>query len=232
MRIDSPNVTGIQIQGEFGTLRIMNIYNNCKNNESLHMVERTLRNPSSRAYLVVLLRQVWLGNFNCHHPLWDEERNNHLFTNTNLEKAQMLLNMLARHGMKMALPKDTPTLEAMRMKNYTRVDNVFCSEELLKAFVMCDTMPEKRPNKTDHMPVIIVIDIRPPQAGNKPQMNFRMTDWAKFARTLAEKLEVLLAPHKLTTTDEFKRALENLDTAIHATMAQHVPISRPCPHSK
>jgi hypothetical protein len=61
----------------------------------------------------------------------------------NLNDVQMLLNLLARHGMKMALPKDIPTLESTATKNYTRVDNIFCSEELLEAFISCNTMPEK-----------------------------------------------------------------------------------------
>ena len=74
---------------------------------------------------------IWLGDFNRHHPLWDEERNVHLFTTANLDAAQPLLNLLATYGMKMALPKGIPTLEAMNTKNYTRPDNVFCSSALL-----------------------------------------------------------------------------------------------------
>jgi hypothetical protein len=152
--IDSPNVTGIQLQGGFGTLYVLNIYNDCKHNNSLCTLEEYLHNPGVRAQPVAaLLRHIWLGNFNW-HPLWDEERNNHLFTNMNLNDVQMLLNLLARHGMKMALPKDIPTLESTATKNYTRVDNIFCSEELLEAFISCNTMPEKWPNKTDHMPII------------------------------------------------------------------------------
>jgi len=30
---------------------------------------------------------IWLGDFNRHHPEWDEERNSHLFTRENLDEA-------------------------------------------------------------------------------------------------------------------------------------------------
>ena len=33
---------------------------------------------------------IWLGDFNRHHPMWDEERHAHLFTRAALEVAQLL----------------------------------------------------------------------------------------------------------------------------------------------
>lgn len=52
------------------------------------------------------LRTVWLGDFNRHHPMWDKERNAHLFTRENLDRAQKLLDLLTMYDMRMALPKD------------------------------------------------------------------------------------------------------------------------------
>jgi len=44
-------------------------------------------------------RIVWLGNFNRHHPLWDEGRNAHLFTRSNLEKAQEIIDLAANYDL-------------------------------------------------------------------------------------------------------------------------------------
>ncbi|KAJ8589707.1 hypothetical protein M405DRAFT_700139, partial [Rhizopogon salebrosus TDB-379] len=68
---------------------------------------------------------IWLGDFNRHHPLWDEDRNTQLFTNQYLDAAQPLLDLIADYGMIMTLPKGLPTLQSTSSKNWTRPDNVF-----------------------------------------------------------------------------------------------------------
>ena len=55
---------------------------------------------------------LWCSDFNRHHPLWDEDRNRHLFTASALQAADRLLEKIADHNMIMVLPKDIPTLEA------------------------------------------------------------------------------------------------------------------------
>jgi len=68
---------------------------------------------------------VLLGNFNLHHPLWDEEHNMHLFTRSNLDNSQALIDILAEYDLQMALPKGIPTLQVLSTGNFTRPDNVF-----------------------------------------------------------------------------------------------------------
>ena len=46
---------------------------------------------------------IWLGDFNRHHPLWDEERNAHLFTKAALMAAQTLLDLISKYDMQMTL---------------------------------------------------------------------------------------------------------------------------------
>ena len=60
---------------------------------------------------------IWLGYFNRHHPIWDKERNTHLFTKSALEAAQLLLDMISNHDMYMTLVKDIPILEACSTKS-------------------------------------------------------------------------------------------------------------------
>jgi Endonuclease-reverse transcriptase len=143
--IDSLDITALRLESNLGTIYFYNIYNDSTHSRNLQTLETHLRSLKRDTPVNGESHMIWLGNFNRHHPLWDEERNAHLFTSANLDAAQPLLNLLAAHDMKMALPKDIPTLEAMKMKNYTRPDNVFCTSELMDAVLNCNTKPEARP---------------------------------------------------------------------------------------
>ena len=59
----------------------------------------------------------------------------------------------------MALPAFIPTLCTHSMGNHTRVDNVFCSKDLLDTITKCYTNDTKCPVKTDHCPIITALDI-------------------------------------------------------------------------
>lgn len=165
------------IHGDFGTLRFINIYNDGTHGDTLDLLGRWLRDPANRVVPMAPLRYVWGGDFNRHHPLWDEERNAHLFTNANLNATQPFLNLLTRYHMKMALPKNIPTLRANGTGNYTRLDNIFCSDEFLDFFIVCDVDSARRPVKTDHFPIHCIIDIVPTVNVFSPRRMFRNTDW-------------------------------------------------------
>ena len=84
---------------------------------------------------------LWMGDFNRHHPMWDESCNAHLFTRSNLDKAQLLIDAAAKLGLRMVLPKDLPTLCALATGNYIRPDNMFTSDTLADVIVSCTTVP-------------------------------------------------------------------------------------------
>jgi hypothetical protein len=125
--INSPDVVGIQVVGEQGTLRIINIYNDCTHDKSMEALDGYMRTAGSRMGDKLPVRYLWMGDFNRHSPMSDEERNNHLFTSAGLEAAGRLIDLTAR-CMTMVLPQGIPTLKALATGNLTRVDNVFCSE--------------------------------------------------------------------------------------------------------
>ena len=92
--IPHPDITAVEISGPFGTLRILNIYNNCNNNDSLNHISNYMKvNPLLHS-IIAPIHYIRLSDFNRHHPLWDEACNNHLFTKHNLDLAQLLINML------------------------------------------------------------------------------------------------------------------------------------------
>ena len=66
--------------------------------------------------------------------------------------------------MKMALPAYIPTLQSHSMGNHTRVDNVFCTEDLLDTIIKCNTDNVACPVKTDHYPIVTQLDIYAPKS--------------------------------------------------------------------
>src|SRR5882762_4587870 len=72
----SMDVTGVRIHGVFGAICLLNIYNDCGNNESIDAVGEFMRRRRLGERMDGVREQfIWMGDFNRHHPLWDEERN-------------------------------------------------------------------------------------------------------------------------------------------------------------
>ena len=138
---DTNNLIAIQVWGSSGHLRIYNIYNDCHHDDSLDALDAHLQTHQGQAGAALDDFMLWGGDFNRHHPLWDEERNHHLFTPATIQAAGRLLEGVADHNMVMILPKDIPTLEAKATKNWTHPDNVFCSTGAEGLVVSCDTNP-------------------------------------------------------------------------------------------
>src|SRR5882724_11089540 len=120
---------------------------------------------------------IWLGDFNRHHPMWDEGRNAHLFMRANLDRAQHLIDAITEIELYMALPKDLPTLCTMASSNHMRPDNVFMSNTLCNATIKCTTMPEEQPAISDHLPIVTIVDAEPVVKAEMPRPNFRVTNW-------------------------------------------------------
>ncbi|TFK22650.1 hypothetical protein FA15DRAFT_595713, partial [Coprinopsis marcescibilis] len=62
---------------------------------------------------------VWLGDFNRHHPMWDRDEDQCLFFRRNLDDAEVLIDMVTEWGMEMTLPRGIPTLKNSQ-GNWTR----------------------------------------------------------------------------------------------------------------
>ncbi len=71
---NSGDVTAIQLQTNTGKTNIFNVYNDINNNDALQALSQTIQtfhNKESNEHM------IWLGDFNQHHPYWDENRNHH-----------------------------------------------------------------------------------------------------------------------------------------------------------
>ncbi|KAG2053911.1 hypothetical protein BDR06DRAFT_885245, partial [Suillus hirtellus] len=81
---------------------------------------------------------LWLGDFNRHHPLWEDIQNHHLF---NYAAANSLIDLIANHSMLQLLPCRIPTLQANNTGNWTRPDNILGMETIVDSLISCDTDP-------------------------------------------------------------------------------------------
>ncbi|KAJ7342649.1 hypothetical protein DFH08DRAFT_641753, partial [Mycena albidolilacea] len=132
----------------------------------------------------------------------------------------------------MALPSDIPTLHAFSTGNYTRVDNIFCSASLLGAYIRCDTEPSLRPPRTDHFPVIQILDLTVPKHSPPPTCAYRKTDWDDYRERLQACLMLLPCPTVYDTVEAMEVGIRNLEEAVCTTTEEVVPLSKPYPQLK
>ena len=121
-----------------------------------------------------------MGNFNRHHPLWDNNEDTHLFTQQALRAAKGIIGLIATYDLAMALPKGIPTLQHMVTKKYSRLDNVFSTHGLSNLITKCEVDPSIRPTSTDHFPITTNITLTQQRAEVAPSHNFREVDWDLF----------------------------------------------------
>ena len=233
--VKSPDVVGIRLTSDKGTLNIYNIYNDCMHSNTIKILEKHLEergtDEDTSAGGSKEIGDIWLGDFNRHNPWWESPSNSRLFTNRNLEDAQILIDLLAEYSMDLALPPAIPTIKNSR-GNLTRPDNVFISEDIANWVSICETLPDLTPPNADHFPIVtqVVFPIdRPPKT--RP-WNFRATDWDLFKAELATKLDDLPPGGQLQNGDQIDEALHRIENAVLATMEAAVPRSNPSPYSK
>ncbi|THU99517.1 hypothetical protein K435DRAFT_658872 [Dendrothele bispora CBS 962.96] len=134
----------------------------------------------------------------------------------------------------MTLPAGTPTLEALSTGNFTRVDNVFCTEGLAERITRCDTIPSLRPTKTDHFPIITTFDVRAPLVDLKERLNWKTVKWKELCERLEEDLKSLGVPKEIRTEQEFWRRLRELNGVIEEVLQDRdiVAIMADSPHRR
>src|SRR5271156_1498796 len=109
--VDSLDVVAVQFTSTKGSLNIYNIYNDCSHSDTIRTMERHLATRSgTQPGLGLVTGDVWLGDFNRHNPWWEDPSNARLFTNRNLNEAQLLIDLLSDYDMDLALPQTSRQL--------------------------------------------------------------------------------------------------------------------------
>ena len=230
----SGDVTIIQLTGDWGILTIFNIYNDGNNNDTINALTKFHRDNSH------ILGQrdsegahyIWLGDFNRHHPQWDDPNDTRLFTRDALRASEILIDALADAGLEMALPSGTPTHLHNATKRWSRLDQVFVSEHSENLVIKCEILPERRGINTDHLPIrtVLNLDVNRIQTDHPP--NFREVDWGEFGKALEKRLDLLAPPIVITTQRQLDRYCEDLTRALQGTINAQVPTTEITPKSK
>jgi hypothetical protein len=80
LNIPNSDITAIRFQGNHGFLSLFNIYNDCTHNDNLSALNNYLSTSINTAKPGADDHMIWLGDFNRHHPLWEDHTNQHLFS--------------------------------------------------------------------------------------------------------------------------------------------------------
>ena len=140
------NVTVVQLNSTWGKLTIFNIYNKGKCNNTINLLTKYYKDNHQNLEHSQNgdAHQIWLGDFNRHHPYWDDPRDLRLFTDVAMKAAEPLIEAVAEASLELALPRGIPTHCHSIMKRWSRLDHVFISKESLGMLIMCNTLTDHR----------------------------------------------------------------------------------------
>ena len=188
------DITAVRFRGNNGFLSLFNIYNEITNNDTLTYLDAYL---DRNAHLVRPSRQdsvVWLGDFNRHHPIWEEDANERLFESE--EYITPLIELLYKNEMLLALPKGIPTFQSAA-GSWTCPDNVWRCNTPDDPIARCDVIPAIRPPLADHLPIITILDLPLPRVDMPHSLDFRQANWIKVNEDLAQRLEAELPAERI-----------------------------------
>ena len=168
LSIPHSNISTLHLSGNFGTCSVFNIYNDCNNNNTIKALKLYLNTNPNEALPSPTDHMLWCSDFNRHHPLWEEDTNHRLFNGE--EMINPLLDLLSEHDMVLSLPQGIPTYE-MANGNWTRPDNVWRSNNPIDLIVSCNFKPSLCSPCTDHLPIIINLNLTLVRANPLPMCN-------------------------------------------------------------
>jgi len=87
-----------------------------EHSHSLATLRRHMQDNQNNQQDQQKIHVLWEGDFNHHHPMWDRDKDTHLFTKKAIEEAEKLINLVANQEMYTPLPKGIPTLKHMVTK--------------------------------------------------------------------------------------------------------------------
>lgn len=123
---------------------------------------------------------IWLGDFNHHHPHWDDPNNTKLFTTPALKEAEVLIKAVAALGLDLALPRGMPMHCHNVTKKWSRLNQVFISEHSTDLIELCETETRFQSLKTDHLPVVIKLNLEIAATQPSTIWNYRQVAWEEF----------------------------------------------------
>jgi hypothetical protein len=236
LQIDFPSsdITVLQLTGTWGTLNIFNIYNDCDHNSTITVLSRFQCEHANTLERMAqgFTHTIWLGDFNRHHPHWDNPNDTCLFTNKAIRAAEALIKATADAGLDLALLRGIPTHVHNVTKMWTRLDHVFISEHSQELISVCNTVASKRGINTGHLLILTKLNVETTIAEESITHNFRDVDWEEFNKELQKQLTMSCPVTIINTQPQLNSACKTLTKALQNTIQKTVPISRICSKSK
>ena len=223
------DITGVRFKGPNGNFSVINVYNEITNNDTIDFLDLFLTANPLLVRPMASDHMIWLGDFNRHHPMWEDDANSHLFEAENF--ISPLLNLLYSHDMIMALPKGLPTFQTCAGR-WTRPDNVWHTNAQADPIQCCEVLPNIRPPLADHMPIITVVYLPLPRVAAPPILDFRLADWPSVNTALDARLSVESPAVRIQTKEEFIAKVDTVVKIIKEVLEANLEPKRPSPYAR
>ena len=226
-QVDFPSgdVTVVQLNGKQGKLTLFNVYNDCEKNNTVQALETFTHSLiahidcNSKLFNAI----IWLGDFNRHHLHWDNLADTRLFTRSAIDNAELLISAVAGLGLDLALPPGIPTHLHSISKKWTRLDQVFISEDYMEAIITCDALVNTPGINTSHLPIFTTLDLSIARAPSAPPRNFHNVDWESFEEALTARLSRVGPQARICSSGELDNMCLKLTQALQETIEEKVP---------
>lgn len=96
--------------------------------------------------------------------------------------------------------------------------------------IQCNTIPEHRPAKTDHIPIASIFDVWLQVVGKLDRRNWKNVDWITFNEKLSEAFKTIDEPKEIDDEDELWKVLEHFNTIVEKVVTEEVPLIKPSPN--
>src|ERR1700736_2191977 len=107
--IPHSDIVGVHFTGANGSLTVINVYNEITNNSTTDCLDSFLTANPRMVRLSASDHMLWLGDFNRHHPMWEDNTNSHLFEPENY--ISPLLDLLYKNDILLPIPTGLPTYQ-------------------------------------------------------------------------------------------------------------------------
>jgi len=139
---------------------------------------------------------------------------------------------VADTGLDLVLPSGTPTHKHNVMKLWSRLDQVFISDHSKNLIISCDTLTDQRGINTNHLPILMELDLAADIMLVEDISNFQDIDWDKFHKELSAQLATLPQPAPIDNQDHLESCCKSLTKAIQHTIEMQVLVTNITPKSK
>ena len=234
IEVNSGDISAVMLKGNWGTIAIFNAYIDCAHDIALEEMARSTKvfeETQGEAHRQ-RAHTLWLGDFNRHHPHWDNPSDTRLFTNEAIKSAEKLISLVADAGLELALPPQMTTHKHNVTKKWTRLDQVFLSEHTMDSLVSCYANRREPGVNTDHLPILTTLNMAVTHTPAKTVANFRNVDWDKFREELRSQLASLGLPGPIRSQSSLDTECDKLTKALQDTISIYVPTSELGPKTK